>query len=69
MKEIFLKLHAQRLFLKPNSRNALCWAFYYVNNNKEVDLTTPQVMCCIFYHNNSILNLNPKTQDRKGLII
>jgi len=24
MKEIFKKLHAQRLFLKPNSRNALC---------------------------------------------
>jgi hypothetical protein len=26
-------------------------------------------MCCIFYHNNPILNLNPKTQARKGLII
>jgi hypothetical protein len=44
-------------------------SIYYVNNNKEVDLTTPQVMCCNFYHNNSILNLNPKTQDRRGFII
>jgi hypothetical protein len=38
MKENLMKLHAQRLFLKPNSRNALCWAFYCVNDNKEVDL-------------------------------
>ncbi len=26
-------------------------------------------MCCIICHNNPILNLNPKTQARKGLII
>jgi hypothetical protein len=26
-------------------------------------------MCCIFCHNNPILNVNPKTQARKWLII
>jgi hypothetical protein len=36
-------------------------------DNKEVDLMTLQVMCCIC-HNNSILNLNPKSQTRRGLI-
>jgi hypothetical protein len=60
MKESLKKLHAQKLFWKSNSRNALCWAFYNVNDNKKVDLTTPQTMCCIFCHNNPILNLNPK---------
>jgi hypothetical protein len=39
----FLKkmLHAQKSFWKENSRNALCWAFYCVNHNKEVNGTTP----------------------------
>jgi hypothetical protein len=40
MKENLTKLHAQRLFSKPNSRNAFCWAFYCVNDNKEVDVIT-----------------------------
>jgi hypothetical protein len=47
----------------------LCWAFYNVNDNKKIDLTTPQAMCCIFCHNNPILNLNPKNQAKKRLII
>jgi hypothetical protein len=69
MEENFYKLHAQRSFWKGNSKNVLCWAFYCVNNNKEVNVTTPQTMHCIFYHSNPILNLNSKTQARKGLII
>ncbi len=61
------KLHAQRLFWKPNSINALCWAFFYVNDNKEVDLITCQIMHCIICYNSPILNLNPKIQAKKGL--
>jgi hypothetical protein len=65
--EFFLKkLHAQKTFWKPNSKNALRWAFYCVNDNKEVDLTTHQIMCCILFHNSLILNLTPKIQARKG---
>jgi len=63
------KLHAQKVFWKRNSNNALCWAFYCVNDNKEVNVTTPEIMHCIVCHNNPILNVNPKTQARKGLII
>jgi hypothetical protein len=40
MKEI-LRKHAQRLFWKPNSINALWWVFYYVNNNNEIDVIAP----------------------------
>jgi hypothetical protein len=54
-----------RLFWKPNNINALCWALYYVNDNKEVDLITLQVMHCIFCHNSLLLNLNPKIQAKK----
>jgi hypothetical protein len=36
---------------------------------KKVNITTAQTMCCIFCHNNPVLNLNPKSQARKGLII
>jgi hypothetical protein len=38
------KLHAQRAFWKGNIINTLCWAFYYVNDNKEVNVTTFQTM-------------------------
>jgi hypothetical protein len=62
------KLHAQRTFWRKNSKNALCWAFYCVNENKKVNVTIPQTMCCILCHNNPILNVNPKTQARKRLI-
>jgi hypothetical protein len=69
MKENLKMLHAQRLFWKPNSINVLCWAFYCVDDNKSVDLTTLEIMHFIFYRNNLMLNLNPKTQARKGFII
>ncbi len=64
----FKKLHAQKGFWKRNNKNALCWAFYCVNDNKEVNIRIHQIMHCIICHNNSILNVNPKTQVRKGLI-
>jgi len=63
------KFHVQRVYWKGNNINALCWAFYYVNDNKKVNVITPQTMHCIFCHNNPILNVNPKIQARKGLII
>jgi hypothetical protein len=65
----FKKLYVQRTFWRRNSRNALCWAFYCVNDNKEVNAIAPQTMWCILCHNNPISNVNPKTQARKGLII
>ncbi len=47
----------------------MCWAFYCVNDNKKVNVTTPQTMHCILCHNNPILNVNPKMQTKKRLII
>jgi hypothetical protein len=59
--QFFLKkLHVQRLFWKPHKKNDLCWTFYYVNDNKEVDLTSFQIMHCIICHKSSILNLIQK---------
>ncbi len=63
------KLHAQRSLWQKNCKNALCQAFYYVNDNKKVNIIFFQTMCCILCHNNPIFNLNPKTQARKGLFI
>jgi len=54
------KLHTKRTFWKGNNRNALCWAFYCVNDNKEVNVTTFQTMHCILCHNNPILNVIQK---------
>ncbi len=47
-KNNFKTFHVQRWSWKRNNRNALCWAFYCVNDNKEVTITTPQTMCYIF---------------------
>ncbi len=61
----FKKLHAQRAFWRGNNINALCQAFYRVNDNKKTNLIAPQTMYCILCHNNPILNIYPKMQDKK----
>jgi hypothetical protein len=47
--EIFIlnlqKLHAQRLFWKPERINAICLVLYVVNDNKQMDVDIPQVIC------------------------
>jgi hypothetical protein len=65
LKDNVNKLHVQRSFWRVNSRIALCWAFYYVNDNKDVNVRTSQTTCCIICHNNLVLNSNPKLQARK----
>jgi len=50
---------------KPHGRTYLCWGFYYVNDNVEVNLENAQIMCYIFCHKNSITITNPRTQARK----
>jgi hypothetical protein len=41
------KLHAQRSFWQKNSKNALCQAVYYVNDNKNIYIIVLQIMRCI----------------------
>jgi hypothetical protein len=60
MKDNLKKLHVQRSFWKANNINVLCWAFYCVNDNKEVNVTTLQTMHCIFYHNNPNIEFKSK---------
>jgi hypothetical protein len=38
MKYDFQKLRVQRYKWKIHNRNVICWAFYCVNDNKEVDV-------------------------------
>jgi len=35
-------LHDQRKIWKPHGKTPLCWIFYYVNDNVEVDLVNTQ---------------------------
>jgi hypothetical protein len=46
-KNYLKKLHAHITFWRGNIINALCWAFHRVNDNKEVNVATPQTMHCI----------------------
>ncbi len=47
MKQNLKNLHLQRNKWKGHNRNATCWAFYYVNDNKKIDIKFPQTMKCI----------------------
>jgi hypothetical protein len=42
------KLHAQRKSWQPHGSTSLCWSFYCVDDNIEIDLENTQIMCCIF---------------------
>jgi hypothetical protein len=52
-----------------DSRNALCWSLYCVNDNNLVDVKCFQLMRCIICYVSPILIMNAKTQARKGLIL
>jgi hypothetical protein len=60
-------LHAQRLFWKLEGRDAICWAFYSINDNKLVDGKILQVMK---YHlcSKTLVLYDLRTKLRKGLI-
>ncbi len=60
MKENLKNLHLQRKKWIHDSINALCWLFYYVNDNRLVDLKCSQLMRCILYYASSILTTNAK---------
>ncbi len=38
MERNFQTLHTKRKKWKNDKRNANCWAFYYVNDGKKIDL-------------------------------
>jgi hypothetical protein len=55
--------------LKSKYYKCIVLSIIFVNDNKEVNVTTPQISkCCSFCYNKPILNLNPIIQARKGLI-
>jgi hypothetical protein len=68
MKKNLQKLHVQRNFWKGHNRNSLCWAFYCVNDGKEVEATSHQVMKCILCYENVVNIPNARTKEIKGLL-
>jgi hypothetical protein len=61
-KENFFKLHFQRRKWRHDNKNALCWSFYCVNENKLLDVKCFQLMKCIFCYVGLVLITNAKTQ-------
>jgi hypothetical protein len=41
MERNFQTLHTKRKKWKRHNRNVICWAFYYVNDDKEIDFRNP----------------------------
>ncbi len=46
--EKYAKIHVQRKFWRGHNRNSLCWAFYFVNDGKEVEVN-PVKSWDVFY--------------------
>ncbi len=46
IKHILEQLQIQRKKWCPHNRNALCWSFYYVNDNLKMNLDVFQMMFC-----------------------
>jgi hypothetical protein len=67
MKINLKKLHAQRKIWQPHGRLFLCWSFYYVNDNTQIDFEYTQIIHCILCYQEPIIGINSKTQGRKGL--
>jgi hypothetical protein len=66
MKKILQKLHVQRNFLRGHNINSLCWAFYCVNDGKEVEFASHQVMRCILCY--SAIDIpNARTKKKKRI--
>jgi hypothetical protein len=63
------KLHAQNIIWKSHGRNSLRWVFFFVNDNKDVNVKGPQTMRCILCYSSPILFCNFKTQAIKHLIL
>jgi hypothetical protein len=43
------KLLVQKKKWRDHNRNVLCWSFYDVNDGKDVEGKSSQIMKCIFY--------------------
>jgi len=67
MEKEFQTSHTQRKKWRGHNKNAICWAFYYVNGYKEVDPTNFQVRRCVFCYN-LVYAFNPNIKKRIGLI-
>ncbi len=65
MKMNLKRQHVQRKFQKLHGLTTLCWGFYCVNDNGEIDFENAQIMRCVLCHKNPITITNPKTQSRK----
>jgi hypothetical protein len=50
MKKVLQKLHVQRKIWRSHKKNSLCWAFYCVNDGKEVEVGSHQVMTHEMYY-------------------
>ncbi len=64
MKKKLQKIHSQRKNSRRHNKFFLCWAFYYVNDGKEVEATSHKVMRCILCYDNTVNILNPRIKEK-----
>jgi len=68
MKKKLQKLHAPRKCWKGHKKNSLCWSFYCVNDGKQVEVASHQVMRCSLCYDNVVNIPNARIKERKILV-
>ncbi len=70
MKQNLKLLHSQREKWRPHNRNALCWPFFYLNDNAKWHLIYFKscVNNCMLCYSNPMFSFNPRMKLKKGLI-
>jgi hypothetical protein len=68
MKINLQKLHVQRRIWRVHNINALCWAFYCVNDGKKFEIANHQVMRCILCYVDLVNVHHQRIKERKGSI-
>jgi hypothetical protein len=63
------KLHLQRKSWQPHGSTSLCWSFYCVNDNIEIDQDNTQIMCCILCYQELVIGINSKSKQGKDFFL
>ncbi len=55
--------------VEKHNMNAICWVFYCMNDGKDVDGGSPQIMSCMYFYNNHVHAPIPSTKKREKKIL
>ncbi len=62
-------MHAQRKFWQLHGRLFLCWSYYCVYDNTQINLENTQIIHCILCYQDHVIGINSRTQARTNFLL